>query len=107
MDISPAEVRDKLDAGQADLVLLDCREAEEVAVASIAGAVHVPMGDIRTALPRLDPEHEYVVFCHHGVRSRMVAEFLRTEEFQRVRSMSGGIDAWSREIDPGVPRYDR
>ena len=86
-------------------VLLDCREDEELAIASIAGALHIPMGDIPSRLPELDPEKRYVVCCHHGVRSAQVCLFLASNDFDDVANLRGGIDAWSREVDPDVPRY--
>lgn len=105
-DLKPAEVKARLDARSPDFVLLDCREPDELAVARIDGALHIPMGDIPSRLQALDPAKEYVVFCHHGVRSAHVAAFLRKQEFERVHNMSGGIDAWSREVDVNVPRYE-
>ena len=104
-EIHPAEVKARLDQRLPDFVLLDCREPEEIAIARIDGALQIPMGDIPTRLQSLDPSKEYVVFCHHGVRSAHVVAFLRKQEFERVRNMTGGIDAWSREVDPNVPRY--
>ena len=104
-EIHPAEVKARLDQRLPDFVLLDCREPEELAIARIDVALHIPMGDIPTRLQSLDPSKDYVVFCHHGVRSAHVVTFLRKQEFERVRNMAGGIDAWSREVDPKVPRY--
>ena len=103
LELSPSDVRSRL--GADDLVLLDCREAEELGSARIAGAMHVPMGDVPQRLPHLDPEKQYVVFCHKGQRSLSVAQFLRRQDYGRVWSMRGGIDAWSAEVDPSVPRY--
>lgn len=105
-DMTPTEVKARLDARAPDFVLLDCREPEELAIARIEGALHIPMGDIPTRLQSLDPSKEYVVFCHHGVRSAHVVSFLRKQDFERVRNMAGGIDAWSRDVDPTVPRYE-
>jgi rhodanese-related sulfurtransferase len=104
-EMRPLEVKARLDARSPELVLLDCREPEELALARIDGALHIPMGDIPARLQSFDPAKEYVVFCHHGVRSAHVVGFLRKQEFERVRNMAGGIDAWSREVDPAVPRY--
>lgn len=103
-EVSPADVRQKLDQSRR-VVLLDCREHDELRLARIEGAVHIPMGDIAGRLAELDREVEWVVFCHHGVRSRNVAAFLAEQGFARVSSMRGGIDAWSQQMDPGVPRY--
>jgi len=63
------------------------------------------MREIPERLAELDREREIVVFCHHGSRSAMVVRFLRGQGFDRAINMAGGIDAWSTEVDPGVPRY--
>ena len=98
-------VKTKMDAGDGDFVLLDCREPAELQIASIDGATHVPMGEIPSRVESMDREKETVVFCHHGQRSLNVAAYLEEQGFTRVRSMAGGIDAWSCSIDPSVPRY--
>lgn len=103
--ISVAEAVERWRSGDGQVLLLDVREPEEVAVARIEGATHIPMGDIPTRLPSLDPAKETIVFCHHGQRSLSVAAFLLKQDFEDVKSMRGGIDAWSLEIDPTVPRY--
>jgi rhodanese-related sulfurtransferase len=100
----PRQVKDLLDAGQAP-VLLDVREPEEVALVRIAGAVHIPMGDIPGRLHELDPDAAIVVYCHHGIRSANVAAFLMQRDFTSVANLSGGIDAWSLTVDPSLPRY--
>ena len=90
-----------------DFVLLDCREENEYAVAKIEPAVLIPMSQIqaRTAeLGNFAGKH-VVVHCHHGGRSLRVANWLRQQGFATAQSMAGGIDAWSQEIDPKVPRY--
>ncbi len=105
LEITPREVHDRLQRG-ADLLLLDCREPEELRLARLQGAQHVPLRDIPAHSAQLDAERETVVLCHHGVRSAKAAAFLRDQAgFTRVRSLRGGIDAWSREVDPTVPRY--
>jgi len=90
---------------RANVVLLDVREPAEVAVAAVAGAVHIPMGEIPARLAELDPERPIVVMCHLGGRSRRVAEFLASRGFREVFNLRGGIDAWSVEVDPDIPRY--
>jgi rhodanese-related sulfurtransferase len=104
-EISPAEVKARLASADGRFVLLDCREADELQTARIEGAMHIPMGEVAKQLGRLDPAKEIVVFCHHGKRSANVAEFLTKQNYANVRSMRGGIDAWSVEIDPRVTRY--
>jgi rhodanese-related sulfurtransferase len=102
--LSPAQVKQLLDAGR-PLVLLDVREPEEVALARIAGAVHIPMGDVPGRVHELDADADIVVYCHHGLRSASVAAFLLQREFASVANLSGGIDAWSLTVDPSLPRY--
>ena len=104
LEISVHELQAKQNADE-DFVLLDVREAEEVALVQLPNSVHIPMGDIPSRLPELDPEAEIVVYCHHGVRSLRVVHFLRQHDFVRVVNLAGGIDAWANEIDPGMARY--
>lgn len=104
IEILPAEVAEAMQ-GDAEIVLLDCREADELAIAAIAGAVHVPMQEIPDRLDGLEKDKPLIVFCHRGIRSRRVVEFLRGRGFANARSMSGGIAAWSRAVDPSVPQY--
>lgn len=107
MEALPAEVQRRLDRGE-PLSLVDVREPFEHQQASIAGARLIPMGAVPASLQeveRLSDEGPVVVFCHHGVRSLQVANWLREQGVQNCQSMAGGIDRWSREVDPRVPRY--
>jgi rhodanese-related sulfurtransferase len=105
-EISTHELSSKIAAGKpADLVLLDVREPWEYATAKIEGSSLIPMGEIPARVQELDPEAHIVTICHSGVRSMNVAVWLRNQGLQKVQSLRGGIDAWSREIDPQVPRY--
>jgi rhodanese-related sulfurtransferase len=104
-EIAPADVKTKLDQGEA-FTLLDVREPWECEAAHIAGARLVPMGDVPSrAHQELDPEEHIVVVCHHGVRSLNVTAWLRQQGFEKAQSMRGGIDAWSRQVDRSVPLY--
>jgi len=104
-EITPEEVKSKLDAGEA-FVLLDVREPWEFETARIAGAKLMPMGDVSSrAHQELDPDEDVVVICHHGVRSMNVTVWLRQQGFEKAQSMRGGIDAWSRRVDGKVPMY--
>jgi rhodanese-related sulfurtransferase len=104
-EITPEEVKAKLDHQEA-FTLLDVREPWEIETARIQGAKLIPMGDIPSrAHQELDPEGEIVVLCHHGVRSMNVTVWLRQQGFEKVQSMRGGIDAWSRRVDPNMPLY--
>lgn len=88
--------------------LLDCREGGEVATARIEGSLHIPMRETPARLGELpaDKDARIVVHCHHGGRSQRVTQFLRQQGFENAQNMTGGIDAWSLEIDPAVPRYE-
>jgi molybdopterin/thiamine biosynthesis adenylyltransferase/rhodanese-related sulfurtransferase len=101
-NIEPGEVRQRLEAGGARLI--DVREPWEVQRSSIAGATLIPMRTIQAQLASLDRGEELIVFCHHGGRSRTVTDWLRGQGF-RARNMDGGIERWSRDVDPAVPRY--
>ena len=104
-DISVAELKSMQDSG-AKFTLLDVREPWEYQVAQIAGSRHIPMGEIPARFNQeLDPEEHVVVMCHHGVRSMNVTAWLRQQGFEQAQSLRGGIDRWSREIDPAVPLY--
>lgn len=92
-------------SSEAPPLLIDCREPEEFAICRIEGATHLPMGDIPTRQQEIDAERDIVIYCHHGQRSMNVALWMREQGFETVRSLSGGIEAWSVEIDPSVPRY--
>ena len=89
------------------VLLLDCREPDEHAIARIDAARLIPMRVIPERLAELEAHREsrVIVHCHHGVRSLRVARFLRERGFSRAQSMTGGIEAWSTAIDPAVPRY--
>jgi rhodanese-related sulfurtransferase len=92
-------------ASGGDVVLLDVREHDELALAAVEGALHIPMREIPARLAELDPAKPLVVMCHSGGRSRRVAEFLKGNGFTNVFNLNGGIDAWSTQIDSRVPRY--
>jgi rhodanese-related sulfurtransferase len=102
-EIDPIELKRRLGKGDRP-VILDVREPWEIAAASIAGTVNIPMGDIPSRLAELDPNRETIVMCHHGVRSAQVAMYLARSGFEHVLNLAGGIDAWS-DMDPSVPRY--
>lgn len=103
-EIEPGELKARRERGD-KLVVLDVREPEEIAIASFPDATHIPMGDIPSRLTELDPDAQWVVVCHHGVRSGQVAMYLARMGFEHVSNLSGGIDAWSLTVDPATPRY--
>jgi rhodanese-related sulfurtransferase len=105
VEIQPLEVKDLMDRSVA-VRLVDVREPEEHAICRIEGARLIPMRSIPQHLQELDDDGPpLVVFCHHGVRSLSVVDWLRRNGIENCRSMAGGIDLWSRQVDPSVPRY--
>ena len=103
-ELDPPMLAARLARGDA-LVVLDVREPWEFDLACLPNSTLVPLSTLPNATNRLDPALEYVVLCHHGMRSDMAASWLRTQGFTRVSNLVGGIDAWSLEVDPLVPRY--
>jgi len=104
-EITPQDVKQRMDAG-GRLRLIDVRELFEVRQASIAGADVIPMREVPNAVAALeDEEKPIIVFCHHWMRSLQVVGWLREHGVENCLSMAGGIDRWSLEIDPKVPRY--
>lgn len=87
------------------LVVIDVREEWEHAITHLDGAELVPMSSIPSRVNALPREVELVVYCHHGTRSAMVADYLRASGFPRVLNLTGGIDRWSVAVDPSIPRY--
>ncbi len=102
--IEPQSLKQMVDEGQ-DFVLLDVRESWENQVACIPGTILIPLRDLPRRVNELNPRQEIVVYCHHGVRSLDAAYLLQQLGFKRVASLIGGIDQWSREIDPTLERY--
>jgi rhodanese-related sulfurtransferase len=96
-------------AGGASALVLDVREPAELRAASVKpdgfDLVAIPMNEIPQRLSELDPGRPVACLCHHGARSQRVAMFLAANGFTDVANIAGGIDAWSRELDPGVPSY--
>jgi rhodanese-related sulfurtransferase len=87
-------------------LLLDVREPWEYQTASLPNSILMPMGEVAArAHQELDPDAPIVVLCHHGARSLNVTMWLRNQGFEHVQSLAGGIDGWSRTIDPTIPRY--
>lgn len=103
-EIDVTEVAERLRNGE-EFVLLDVREQWEFETAQLPNAVLVPLSTLTSAINSLDVDREYVVYCHHGMRSAMAANWLKAQGFPRVSNMSGGIDAWSINVDRSVPQY--
>ena len=104
LEIKPADVKALLDRGE-KLVLVDVREPWEYEVCRIEGAKHVPLGSPAANLQTLPDVDELICYCHHGMRSLDAAAWLRFQGFEKAKSLVGGIEQWSVEVDPQVPRY--
>ncbi len=101
--ITPQELKARLD--QKDpLVLLDVREGWELPLCRLPGATHIPIEEIEFRTEELNPEDEIVVFCHQGIRSAAVAEYLQRLGFKAV-NLAGGLEAWARTVDQTMRRY--
>lgn len=109
--IRPSDLSTWLDTARAlgEPVVLDVREPYELQTASVSAQgftlLTIPMGTIPARLAELDPAQPIACLCHHGGRSMQVASFLQARGFAHVANIAGGIDAWSLERDPQVPRY--
>ncbi|HQT92514.1 MAG: hypothetical protein B7X11_01745 [Acidobacteria bacterium 37-65-4] len=102
-EISVAELKERLDKGE-DVFILDVREEGEFKLCNLGGYL-LPLRDLPNRMKELDPNKEIVVMCHSGARSARAVQFLRQAGFNGAKNLSGGIDRWAREIDPGMPRY--
>src|SRR5437660_12495406 len=93
------------DASRARPLLRDVREPWEYERARIEGAQPLPMREVPGRLDELDQERDVVAICHHGGRSQQVALYLEKAGFKKIHNLVGGVDAWSRTVDPTVPLY--
>ncbi|HWW21484.1 MAG TPA: rhodanese-like domain-containing protein [Steroidobacteraceae bacterium] len=103
-EIDPTEFKRKLDAG-AIVRLIDVREPWEVAIAGLAQAINIPLNELPQRLSELDPKADTVVMCKSGGRSRRATAYLASRGFERVANLTGGIDAWTHDIDPSLQSY--
>ena len=106
IEISPAELAEKLKRGE-PVYLLDVRQEWEHQLARLPDQALIPLPELPARLDEIQPEDGALVvaYCHHGVRSLSAAAILRQAGFGEAVSLAGGIDLWSRAIDPTVPRY--
>jgi rhodanese-related sulfurtransferase len=104
MEISPSEIAKRLQRGE-QIPLLDVRSREEWDAVHIDGSVFFTQELMQKILSEWPREREFVFYCHHGLRSLDAASFFAGHGFQNARTMTGGIDAWSVEVDPALPRY--
>ncbi|HKW88293.1 MAG TPA: rhodanese-like domain-containing protein [Candidatus Acidoferrales bacterium] len=104
LEIEPSEVKQLLDRGE-EILFVDVRETWEHQLCRIEGSQLIPLGQLASSLAAFESAEDVVLFCHSGRRSLDAAAWLRSQGVSGARSMAGGIDRWSREIDPSVPRY--
>ena len=102
---APELARLLAESGGEAIQLLDVREDWEYEIAHLPASTHLPMHRVPAELGRLDPQRPLVCICHHGMRSMQVAMFLSHRGFDHVMNLAGGIDAWSREVDPDCAAY--
>jgi Rhodanese-related sulfurtransferase len=104
-EITATDLKQRLDNGE-DIQIVDVREPNEVAIASIPNTVHIPLGQVVNRMDEIDPNRETVVHCKGGVRSAKAIEALQRSGFKgNLVNLKGGITAWSNEVDPSVPKY--
>jgi len=104
--VRPVDLHDWLqDAGRSAPGILDVREAWETALCSLPGCVDLPLSQGIGALEQLPRDRDWVVLCHHGMRSSQVAMIMERSGFPRVYNLDGGIDAWARTVEPSMARY--
>jgi len=103
-EISPQDLKTRL-AGSDRPLLLDVRQDWETRLCRLENAVHIPIEEIELRVDELNADDEIVVYCHQGVRSAAVADYLRQRGFTNVKNLHGGLDYWARTIDPSMRRY--
>jgi rhodanese-related sulfurtransferase len=104
LQISAKEVNERMARGDS-LLLVDVRESWEYDLCRLPGAKLIPLGALPASLNTLLDADDVICYCHHGMRSLDAAVWLRQQGVERAKSMAGGIERWSVEIDPLVPRY--
>jgi rhodanese-related sulfurtransferase len=105
MNVTPVELKDRLARGE-KLRLIDVREPDEWALARLPGAELIPLSQFQQRGPEeLAPDETIVLYCHHGMRSARAQGFLQAQGYANVLNLTGGIDAWSTQVDGSVPRY--
>jgi len=99
------ELHDFLRSAETTPLLLDVREPHEYVYCRIEGSINMPMNSVPSRLDDIDRDAEIITICHHGMRSAAVADFLIGQGYRKVANLQGGVDAWSRLVDPNLPRY--
>lgn len=102
--LTPHELKQELDSGK-DLFILDVREPHEYQICALPGSTLIPLGQVPARIKELDPNRDIVVHCRSGARSAKAVEYLSQHGFSKIRNLTGGILAWSDQVDPSVPKY--
>jgi rhodanese-related sulfurtransferase len=89
----------------AGAAVVDVREAWEVEHCSIEGSIHIPLQTLPGRVDEIPVDRPVIITCHHGGLSMQAVQFLRSRGLEHVTNLEGGIDRWSQEVDPSVPRY--
>jgi adenylyltransferase/sulfurtransferase len=104
-EVTVQDMKRALDDPKLGIKVIDVREPDEYEIAHIEGTTLMPMSALQQRFTELDPNSQYYIHCKMGGRSMRALQFLRQQGFKNLKNVAGGIDAWSEEIDPGVPRY--
>ena len=102
--LTPKQLQEKISHHQ-DICLLDVRQNWEYKLCALPNSLHIPLVDLDDRLEEIPPSHMIVVICHHGIRSQQGALKLIKAGFKEVFNLTGGIDAWRREVDPSIGFY--
>lgn len=104
-EFSPQQLKDYLTQTSIKPLLLDVREPWEFERCHIEDSKLIPMREVPSALQDFDPDEEIVVICHHGIRSRAVANYLAQQDYSKIINLSTGIDGWAKDIDASMIIY--
>tara|TARA_Y100000589_G_scaffold185207_1_gene175456 strand:- start:240 stop:1394 length:1155 start_codon:yes stop_codon:yes gene_type:complete len=104
-EVSVQDMKKAMDDSSSDIAFLDVREYDEVEIAKIEGVPLIPLGELPQRFMELDPNQTIYIHCKVGGRSLKAVEFLKQQGFKYCKSVAGGINAWSDDIDSSVPRY--
>lgn len=104
-EMSAQQVHQYLQSSNNNPILLDVRELWEYKICHIEGSQLIPMRNIPSELNQLEPEQETIVICHHGIRSRIVGQFLEQADFTNIINLSGGVNQWAQQVDTKMPVY--
>jgi len=103
-EITPQELKTRFDRNDRP-VLVDVRDSWETKLCRLENALHIPMEELEFRTEELNQQDEIVVYCHHGVRSAAVADYLRGLGFAKAVNLTGGLDLWAQAVDPSMNRY--